>query len=332
MKLDENPKDRFRGNQNEYDSQQGETFRMKLTSKPETECNEEECIKDDKKRSKKIVVTALIIIVCIAFFTVSAKIIIPSFLYNNANKCISEGKYVKAYEVLISLNGYKDSASRAAEIRSEYVAEKLKNANVGDYIVFGAYEQDNKESNGKEDIEWLVLDKEGNKLLVISRYSLDCREYNNTQTAVTWETCSLRKWLNETFIVKAFNADEQNMIQSTTVTADKNPEYDISPGNDTNDKVFLLSITEVTRFFSSDRARRCSATEYAKAQGAYTNRNFTSNGKNAGWWWLRSPGHNSKCAADVHYDGSVFSYGIRVDYETDAVRPALWIDIGSLHE
>ena len=145
----------------------------------------------------------------------------------------------------------------------------MKSAKVGDYVFFGSYEQDNNTSNGKEDVEWLVLAKEGDNALVISRYALDCQPFNTSYTDVTWETCSLRKWLNETFISTAFSSDKQKMIKSTTVTADKNPSYSTSPGNDTNDKVFLLSITEAKKHFSSDSARQCQGTAYCYAQGAY---------------------------------------------------------------
>lgn len=112
-------------------------------------------------------------------------------------------------------------------------------------------------------MEWLVLAKEGNKVLVISKYALDCQPYNTSFTSVTWETCSLRKWLNGTFINNAFSAEEQAMIPTVTVSADKNPDYSTDPGNATQDKVFLLSITEANQYFTSDEARKCGTTEYA---------------------------------------------------------------------
>ena len=221
------------------------------------------------------------------------------------------------------MNGYKDSAAKAKEIYGQYKAEKLKTAKVGDYVVFGSYEQDNNTSNGKEAIEWIVLAKEGNRALLISRFALDCQRYNSNFADGTWETSSLRKWLNGTFISNAFSSDEQNMIQTTTVTADKNPSYNTSPGNNTTDKVFLLSITEVYKYFSSNSARQCKGTDYCYAQGAYKGNNGNC------WWWLRSPGYNSNYAAFVLYDGSVIDYGLGVDDVSDAVRPALWINLGS---
>ncbi|MBP3696995.1 MAG: hypothetical protein J6J45_05560, partial [Clostridia bacterium] len=83
-----------------------------------------------------------------------------------------------------------------------FVADKgdfdadFSDTQVGDYITFGSYEQDNDLSNGKEPIEWLVLDKQDGKVLVISKYALDAKPYNDEYVDVTWETCTLRSWLN----------------------------------------------------------------------------------------------------------------------------------------
>ena len=250
---------------------------------------------------------------------------VASSKYDRALSFIDSGDYEAAYMLLDGLN-YNDSVEKKESIKPQYERILLSKAQVGDYVVFGSYEQDNNISNGKEDIEWLVLAKEGNRVLVISRYALDCQKYNSSDARITWETCSLRKWLNWKFINGAFSTDEQNLIQSTTVTADKNPSFGTSPGNNTNDKVFLLSITEVNKYFSSDSARQCQATAYAKSQGAYT-----SLGNDNCVWWLRSPGRTSNYAAVVSDDGSVDDRGgndVPIDV-FDAVRPALWIDLGS---
>ena len=194
----------------------------------------------------------------------------------------------------------------------------------GDIILFGSYEQDNNPYNGTEDIEWLVLAKEKDRVLVISRYALDCRPYNAKEQEVTWETCFLHGWLNDTFLNNAFSADEQAMIRTETVTADRNPSYGTSPGRDTTDKVFLLSITEVNQYLTGESARKCQATAYAVKRGAYIN---PLDGNC--WWWLRSPGMNSFLAAIVNYVGSVGYDGVRVHTWDGAVRPALWINIES---
>lgn len=254
-----------------------------------------------KKRKKAFAIGTPIVAACIAFVIVLTTVIIPTAKYNRAVE-----KYGKEW------------------------ADTVKNASVGDTITFGAYEQDNNTSNGKEAIEWTVLDKDGMSLLLISKQALDCQQYNTSYTDVTWESCSLRKWMNGTFLNKAFNAEEQAQIQNTTVSADKNPEYNTNPGNATTDKVFLLSINEVEKYFNSDEARKCAPTAYAKAQGAYTSDIYkTASGAATCWWWLRSPGDNQYSAASVNHDGSVYYLGYFVSYAHDAVRPALWINLDS---
>ena len=130
------------------------------------------------------------------------------------------------------------------------------------------------------------------------------------------------------FLNNAFSAEEQAQIQNTTVSADKNPEYNTNPGNATTDKVFLLSINEVEKYFNSDEARKCAPTAYAKAQGAYTSDSYkTASGAATCWWWLRSPGSDWNNAALVNRNGSVSQHGDRVHFVFVGVRPAMWISI-----
>ena len=221
---------------------------------------------------------------------------------------------------------------RQEVVKQQKISEKtefLKSVEVGDTVTFGTYEQDDNISNGKEDIEWLVLAKEENKIFVISDKALDCKLYDTSYTSVTWETCSLRAWLNNDFFNTAFDAAEKKMIMNTKVSADKNPEYDTDPGNETTDKLFLLSISEVTEYFDDDESRKCVPTAYAKARGAYTsNRNKTVSGEETCWWWLRSPGDIQSTVAFINYYGAGYKVVIRADrYYEDAGRPAMWITI-----
>lgn len=157
--------------------------------------------------------------------------------------------------------------------------------------------------------------KDGNALL-ISKYSLNCKQYNTIYTDVTWETCTLSKWLNNDFINAAFSADKKAMIPTVTASADKNPDYSTNLGKATQNRVFLLSITEVNKYFSFDSARQCEPTDYAVANGAWE-----SDSGNC-WWWLRSPGDFQSYAADVYSVGDVDVYGERVNDSYIAVRSA----------
>ena len=240
---------------------------------------------------------------------------IVSNKYDRAVKCIETGEYQAAYILLDGLE-YKDSTEKLQSIKPLLLAK----AKPGDTVFFGAYEQDNNTSNGKEDIAWLVLEVKDGKALVVSKYALDCKQYNTSNTDVTWETCTLRKWLNNDFINAAFSSYEKAMIPTVTVSADKNPDYSANPGNATQDQVFLLSITEANKYFNSTGARQCEPTDYAVANGAWE-----SDSGNFRWWWLRSPGVTQNSAARVSGGGIVSSAGYDVDYNNGAVRPAMWI-------
>ena len=244
------------------------------------------------KRSKKIaIITIPIVCAIIAFIIVLNTVIIPT---RNRNAAIEK------YGI-------------------EFVTE-IENLNVGETYIFGTYEQDNNDSNGKEEIEWLVLEKQDHKVLLISKYALDCKQYNTSYTDVTWKTCTLRKWLNNDFINAAFSEEEKAMIPTVTVSAEKNPDYSTNPDKATQDQVFLLSITEANKYFTSSIARQCEPTDYAVANGAFVNRDTC-------WWWLLSS--DDHYASYVNTSGFVSEDGTNVNVASNAVRPALWIDLYS---
>lgn len=216
------------------------------------------------------------------------------------------------------MGNYKDSAEQLKKLLSE----NFSVAQVGDIIYFGEYEQDNSLSNGKEKIEWQVLDKTADgKMLVVSKYALDCKTYHSDNRAITWETSSIRKWLNNDFISTAFNENNRKKILKTTIQNPDNADYKSDGGNDTQDKVFLLSIEEVKRYFPSTLDRICSGTKYADAQGGNLE-NLTQVCR----WWLRSPGGTNYNASFVKVDGFILQLGAVAGVEKRSVRPAMWID------
>lgn len=329
--------------------------RRKIEEIKAKEAARQVAVEKAKKKAKKIaIIAAPIVCICIVFVIVLTTVIIPkqeySKKYSEAMEMIDSGDYDAGYAILEELGEnetiqsnkydraiklmdsgdyqaacallagltYKDSAEKLQSIKPLLLAK----ANPGDTVLFGEYEQDNNTSNGKEDVEWLVLEVKDGKALVVSKYALDCKQYNTSNTDVTWETCTLRKWLNNDFINAAFSSYEKAMIPTVTVSADKNST---NPGNATQDQVFLLSITEANKYFGSDSARQCKPTDYAFANGAYVN---SVNG-NCGWW-LRSPGvtqYSAHSAAYVHNSGGVYESGCDVNIGTSAVRPAMWISL-----
>lgn len=281
--------------------------------------------KKQPKRKKRIaIITIPIVCLVIAFVIILNTVIIPELKYKSVINLLESGNAVEAYETLTSLDRYKDSAERAGDVYVQYKSEIMKSVKVGSSIFFGSYEQDNDTSNGTEAVEWLVLEVKDDKALVISKYALDCMQYNDDYADVTWESCTLRTWLNNDFLNSAFSEEERAMIPTVTVSAEVNPDYSTNPGNATQDKIFLLSANEVNEYFASENSRKCEPTDYAFSKGAYR---FSFTGKC--WWWLRSTGYFQNRGASVDVTGYLNEYGIHVSYDIGAVRPALWIELNS---
>ena len=248
--------------------------------------------------------------------------------YSMAMDYLNRKNYDDAIAAFEALGTYKDSAQQKENAMRLRQLSALRNASVGDVVTFGSYEQDNDKNNGKEDIEWIVLAQEKNRLLVISRYGLDVQRF--AEYSATWETSELREWLNNSFLQNAFDAYEQSMIPEVTVPAHKNPSYTQTPGNATQDKVFVLSAKEADEYFASNDERACHATSYARYQGAYVlpdNENCQ--------WWLRTPGQFDTMVCGVNYFGVIKLRGSRTSsglagsggvIARNAVRPSLWIE------
>ena len=184
-------------------------------------------------------------------------------------------------------------------------------------------------------IEWIVLDVQGSEALLLSKHCLDNKQYHTEKCDITWEECSLRKWLNGTFINKAFSNNEQRAILLTFVDNSESQGksgLDTNGGNNTQDRVFLLSYEQANRYLGGvgwqDHNVKAAAapTAYARAAGGSTGIYHIKDGGNAGWWWLRSPGHYQITALEISDKGSMDSKHIQGEA---LVRPALWVDLGS---
>ena len=249
---------------------------------------------------------------------------------------------------LLPFGGFKAHAEEREDI--EELGYKA-----GDIIKFGHYEQDGDSTNGKEEIEWQILKVESDRLLVVSKYALDCIPYNRVTTNETWETCFLREWLNDDFKNAAFTVAEQAKIPTVTIVNKNNPKYGTAGGNNTNDQIFCLSLEEVESYFGNyswydseemygyNQNLICIPTQSAVDSGAFTDaigereymdtykdRGYTSDviGLHAALWWLRSPGIDNYSVCVVCTDGGTGAdskYPVGAVYV--AVRPALYISV-----
>lgn len=204
----------------------------------------------------------------------------------------------------------------------------LKEAEIGDVVTLGTYEQDNDEANGKEPLEWRVLAKDEEKVLLITDKVIDCVPFNNEmQEWIIWEDSSLRAWLDGEFIENAFSEDEAERILETSNTNDENRDYGIPAKENTTDRVFLLSIKETTEYLGTeeyasiaDKACVAYPTEYAIAKDIEV--------RNGGavMWWLRESTSGVPAAACDDL-GKRFHNGRPMDYARTGVRPAMWVKI-----
>ncbi len=186
-----------------------------------------------------------------------------------------------------------------------------------------------------EPIQWRVLSNTNGELFVMAEKILASRAYNQVYTSVTWETCTMRSWLNNDFYNTAFNVTEQAKIKTSTVVNEDNPWYGNDGGNNTSDKLFLLSYCEVMNpayGFSSDQynhdtARRSQASDFAKSNGLwfYTDSSYLGNS----YWWLRSPGYYPEAAGNVEYDGPVSGGDAGVTSTYYGARPAMNLNLTS---
>lgn len=229
--------------------------------------------------------------------------------------------------ILLGIAGtfaYNKSVFEETTSKSESSSQKKDNNpdyKIGETIEFGNYPQD--KDGTEKPIEWIVMKKEGNQVLLLSKYVLDAKSYNEGWGDVTWEISDIRQWLNNEFYTTAFNKAEKAKIQTSLIKNEDNSEYGTSGGNDTEDKVFLLSEKEAETLFSNDEEKIAKATEYAEKSVVYGNE------EKAVLWWLRSPGKDSNSAAEVGSFGWVDRYGDCVSNDDDGVRPALYLNLQS---
>lgn len=241
--------------------------------------------------------------------------------YQSALDAYDNSKYEEALALFKELGDYKDSESYMS-------SSGLKCAKIGDTVIFGKYEQDNV-ANGYENIEWIVLDSKDGKLLLLSKHILDWMQYSEQSASsshwkyTTWEYSDVRKWLNDEFLNAAFSPEEQEHILLSKIEPDE--ELDLyyldmgRIGNETNDYLFLLGLTEYSLYCTTKETLEAVRTEYAynKAQATAELPGWTTNDK----WWLRFRTTDRVgviTGSYLEYDGASTYAG---------VRPAIWITI-----
>ena len=231
--------------------------------------------------------------------------------------------YTNGVRPVIHINLSKDCWKKANEVKEQDITTTW------DCVYYGKYLQD-ANSMIRESIKWRVLAVDGEDVFLVADQGVDCQAYHESNQEVTWETSTLREWLNTDFVNEAFTDKEKTALINTKVV-NQDDEYS---GNDTTDKVYLLSKNEVTNlaygfeaaFNSQDRTRRVTNTKYASlVQGA-----LKADPQYGGDpWWLRTMSKENKKAVTVSWTfGTGNEQGEQVN-KSYAVRPAVHMKLSS---
>ena len=210
-----------------------------------------------------------------------------------------------------------------SEVTAEEAELDYNELSVGNIFIFGKYEQDNNLENGPECIEWIVLDVEEGRALLISKYGLDALQFHNKETSwgnpVNWRMSSIRKWLNQEFYENAFSEGEKNSILPMNLDDSSDISEDLQ-SEPQKDRIIILSVDEVRQYMNKE-IRSCQATPYAISKKIWTGYDGNC------WWWLRTPGEEHNYITHVGTEGDLHIYGNRATEKDGTVRPALWLKL-----
>ena len=215
--------------------------------------------------------------------------------------------------------------SNLEDIPEPTLSEEIMNTRPGKTFLFGRYEQED-EKEGEEPIEWVVLAKEDDRMLVISKYGLHAQPYNLSGEKTFWNSSSIRNWLQDEFYEYAFSEDEKPHILLTENDVDHDTDAKSYQGYDSSDYVFLLSVTEFNEHIKNNSSVSPDD-RYCEPVPNISDKVEKVNNPRYCWWWLRTTAMDGGNAYSINCDKTI-NYGNRnVSRPQGAVRPAMWISL-----
>ena len=198
--------------------------------------------------------------------------------------------------------------------KAKYIVEIEKN--IGDTVKFGSYYINNE--NEKEPIEWIILDKnEDTKTeILLSKYVLDRRKYNELYVNANWQKSELRTWLNNEFYTEAFEGIGGRFVLVSAIDNHKNPDFKTLESGTTYDKVYLPSYDEMKKYLDPNYLR-AKGTQYFEMKGGYVDKDGFAD------WWGRTPGDTDKHIMNVAASGEIVMKGDYVTTDDIGIRPMI---------
>lgn len=184
----------------------------------------------------------------------------------------------------LAQENYKDSSRHLLALEQQVIVETQP----GEIVTFA-------------NMDWRILDKQKDKTLLIKDKAMGDLFFQEGDASCTWETSSIRNWLNTTFLEENFSDAEIAAIPASAVPASDNPVYHTSGGKDTVDQVFLLSSEEVKKYQDTlHETKSC--------------------------WWLRTPGATPDSMSFTYMNKTVMDTGYDYHTNTFTVKPAIWVN------
>lgn len=259
------------------------------------ECQNKNSQEAKRKNTRILAGVCALVLIAAAFILY---VLSPQRRYREAERLLAKGSYQEANVIYKKLEDYKDSKEKSAlcvqqadlEKRSVGMAQ-LETVKIGKTLAFGPY-------------EWKVIDRTDDAVLLLGIHSDQFSQtshvpYHTEKEAVTWETSTVRAWLNSAYL-DDFTVEERARILLTDVVNEDNPTYGTKGGPDTEDYVFLMSIAEAKKY----------------------EKQIASMGLN---WFLRSPGNEETAVAYMNADHIRMEYGYPATTEQFYIRPMMWV-------
>lgn len=282
-----------------------------------------------------------IVITCVVIFIIALIFMIVFFTTNWSKKnrindlrsetsaLLASGDYAQVYQKWKDIdltyvrenfdeNEYNQIVNIIGESQVKAQKEKYSKMNIGDTIKFGTYAQSSSDDSKVDEIEWIVVYKEHDQAMLVSKKVLDVQAFDSTNSKSYWEVSSLRKWLNNDFYNKAFSDyNKYSIVKYDTFPDSYSSSFSSSSStshiseNPTKDNVFILSNKELTNYMNNDNLKKTNFSEYAKAQGV-----------NHDKYWIRGTSWDQTKADTVNSNTTAIT-STDVPSTLNGVRPAI---------